>query len=174
MLQEPARGARSRPSLRGRARNDNEKLLAHPRKISRAGRPRPSRSSKARQRPGADTHHPHTERSIRFRNGDGPDMRQLESGAASRLDPQIQKSCEHNQMPYTADVYALASIGDKQAIPALHKLATGRPTKTGRVCQAWVRAGRLALAKLGNDDYAPGCNAGHRLYRRRSGTDGID
>jgi len=70
---------------------------------------------------------------------------------------QIQKSCEHNQMPYTADVFALASIGDKQAIPALHKLADWPTDKDGgAVCQAWVRAARLALAKLGNDDYRAG------------------
>lgn len=67
---------------------------------------------------------------------------------------QIQTSCEHNEMPYTVDVYALASIGDKQAIPALHKLADWPTDKDGgAVCQAWARAARLALAKLGTDDY---------------------
>ena len=70
---------------------------------------------------------------------------------------QIQRSCDHNQMPYTADVYALASIGDKQAIPALHTLADWPTDKDGgAVCQAWVRAARVALAKLGNDEYRAG------------------
>jgi PBS lyase HEAT-like repeat len=60
-------------------------------------------------------------------------------------------------MPYTADVYALASIGDKQAIPALHKLADWPSDKDGgAVCQEWVRAARLALAKLGKDDCRTG------------------
>jgi hypothetical protein len=69
----------------------------------------------------------------------------------------IQASCQHNQMPYTADVLALASIGDKQAIPALRKLADWPTDKDGgAVCQGWVNAARLALAKLGNDDYRAG------------------
>jgi HEAT repeat protein len=70
---------------------------------------------------------------------------------------QIQTSCEHNEMPYTADVLALASIGDEQAIPALHKLADWPTDKDGgAVCQGWVNAARLALAKLGDDDYRAG------------------
>ena len=67
---------------------------------------------------------------------------------------QIRYSCERDDIPYSADVYSLAAIADKDAIPALQKLAAW-PTDTGpgAECMGWVNMARIALAKLGDEGY---------------------
>jgi hypothetical protein len=70
---------------------------------------------------------------------------------------EIRFSCEQNQMPYSADVFALASVADKQSMPALRKLADLPTDKgPGARCQGWVNAARTALAKLGDEHYRAG------------------
>lgn len=76
---------------------------------------------------------------------------------AAALIDQIRTSCERNIMPYGADIYGLASVADKEAIPALLKLAAWPTDKgPGAGCQGWVIAARAALAKLGDEDYRAG------------------
>lgn len=67
---------------------------------------------------------------------------------------QIRYSCERYDIPYSADVYSLAAVADKDAIPALQKLAAW-PTDTGpgARCMGWVNMARIALAKLGDEGY---------------------
>jgi hypothetical protein len=78
---------------------------------------------------------------------------------AAALIDQIRTSCERNKIPYGGDIYALASVADKEAAPALRKIATW-PTDTdkapGAGCQGWVIAARTAMAKLGDDNYRAG------------------
>ncbi len=76
---------------------------------------------------------------------------------AAALIDQIRTSCERNTVPYGADIYGLASVADKEAIPALRKLAAWPTDKApGAGCQGWVIASRAALAKLGDEDYRAG------------------
>jgi hypothetical protein len=72
--------------------------------------------------------------------------------AAALLD-RLQGYCERNEVPWTFDLYALASVAGKDAIPALRKIAAWPlDTAPGNRCQQWVAASRVALAKLGDDD----------------------
>lgn len=67
----------------------------------------------------------------------------------------LQSYCEDDIAPYsyTFDLYALASVAGKDAIPALRKIAAWPlDTAPGSRCQQWVTASRVALAKLGDDD----------------------
>jgi HEAT repeat protein len=76
---------------------------------------------------------------------------------AAALIDQIRTSCERNNIPYTVDIYGLASVADKEALPALRKLAAWPTDKgPGAECQGWVMAARAALAKLGDEDYRTG------------------
>jgi hypothetical protein len=76
---------------------------------------------------------------------------------AAALIDQIRTSCERNNVPYGTDIYGLASVADREAIPALRKLAAWPTDKApGAVCQGWVMAARAALAKLGDEDYRAG------------------
>jgi len=62
--------------------------------------------------------------------------------------------CESYDVPYSFDLYALASVAGDEAIPALRKIAAW-PTEsgTGYYCQRWVSSARIALAKLGDEKY---------------------
>jgi hypothetical protein len=66
----------------------------------------------------------------------------------------LQSYCENYDVPYTFDLYGLASVAGDEAIPALRKIAAW-PTETGTssYCQRWVNAARIALAKLGDGKY---------------------
>ncbi|MGC2792222.1 MAG: hypothetical protein WA899_09395, partial [Candidatus Sulfotelmatobacter sp.] len=76
---------------------------------------------------------------------------------AAALIDQIRTSCERNNVPYGADIYGLASVADREAIPALRKLAAWPTDKApGAGCQGWVVAARAALVKLGDEDYRAG------------------
>jgi len=66
----------------------------------------------------------------------------------------LQSYCEDNNVPYpnTFDLYALASVAGKDAIPALRKIAAWPlDTAPGNRCQQWVAASRDMLAKLGDE-----------------------
>jgi hypothetical protein len=66
----------------------------------------------------------------------------------------LQSYCEDNNAsyPYTFDLYALASVAGKDAIPALRKIAAWPlDTAPGNRCQQWVAASRDMLAKLGDE-----------------------
>src|SRR3984885_10795751 len=67
---------------------------------------------------------------------------------------EIRYSCERYNIPYSADVYSLAAVADKDAIPALQELAAW-PTDTGpgAECMGWVNMAPIALAKLGDEGY---------------------
>jgi hypothetical protein len=73
---------------------------------------------------------------------------------ASALIDQIRYSCQRDDIPYSADVNSLAAVADKDAIPALQKIAAW-PTNTGpgARCMGWVNMARIALAKLGDEHY---------------------
>jgi hypothetical protein len=76
---------------------------------------------------------------------------------AAALIDQIRTSCERNKIPYGMDIYGFASVADREAIPALRKLAAWPTDKApGAGCQGWVIAARAALAKLGDEDYRAG------------------
>jgi hypothetical protein len=76
---------------------------------------------------------------------------------AAALIDQIRTSCERNNVPYGTDIYGLASVADREAIPTLRKLAAWPTDKgPGAVCQGWVLAARAALVKLGDEDYRAG------------------
>jgi hypothetical protein len=76
---------------------------------------------------------------------------------ATALIDQIRFSCERDNAPYSANVYALAAVADKEAIPALRKLAAWRTDKgPGLRCMAWVNNARIAVAKLGDKEYLAG------------------
>ena len=49
---------------------------------------------------------------------------------AAALIDQIRLSCERDNEPYSANVYALAAVADKEVIPALRKIAAW-PTDKG-------------------------------------------
>jgi hypothetical protein len=73
---------------------------------------------------------------------------------AAALIDQIRTSCERNSIPYGVDIYGLASVADKEALPALRKLAAWPTDKgPGAGCRSWVIAAQAALAKLGDEDY---------------------
>jgi hypothetical protein len=73
--------------------------------------------------------------------------------AAARID-RIRFSCERDDIPYSADLYQLAAIADKEAIPALRKLAEWPTDKgPGARCSQWVAGAKIALAKLGDEGY---------------------
>jgi hypothetical protein len=76
---------------------------------------------------------------------------------ASALIDQIRTSCERNKIPYEVDIYGLASVAEKEAVPALRKIAAW-PTDegAGATCRAWVIAARAALTKLGVEEYRAG------------------
>jgi hypothetical protein len=76
---------------------------------------------------------------------------------AAALIDQIRTSCERNKIPYESDIYGLASVAEKEAVPALRKIAAW-PTDegAGATCRGWVIAARAALAKLGDEDYRAG------------------
>jgi hypothetical protein len=73
---------------------------------------------------------------------------------AAALIDRIRFSCERDDIPYSADLYQLAAIADKEAIPALRKLAEWPTDKgPGARCFQWVAAAKIALAKLGDEGY---------------------
>jgi HEAT repeat protein len=66
----------------------------------------------------------------------------------------LQSYCENYDVPYSFDLYGLASVAGDEAIPALRKIAAWpTDTGTGYYCQRWVSAARVALAKLGDKKY---------------------
>jgi hypothetical protein len=66
----------------------------------------------------------------------------------------LQSYCENYDVPYTFDLYGLATVAGDEAIPALRKIAAWpTDTATGYYCQRWVSAARIALAKLGDKEY---------------------
>jgi hypothetical protein len=72
--------------------------------------------------------------------------------AAALLD-RLQGYCERNEVPWTFDLYALASVAGDDATPALRKIAAvPRDSLPGSRCPQWVAASRDALAKLGDKD----------------------
>jgi hypothetical protein len=78
---------------------------------------------------------------------------------AAALIDQIRFSCERYDTPYSSDVYGLAAVADKEAIPALRKLAAWSTEKgPGTSCSFWVRTARIALAKMGDEQYRAGLN----------------
>lgn len=84
---------------------------------------------------------------------------------AAALIDKIRFSCNQNDVPYTADVYGLTAVADKEAIPALRKLAD-LPTNEGPGlrCLAWVMQARLALAKLGVENYRAKLRFGEQSF----------
>jgi len=73
--------------------------------------------------------------------------------AAALIDG-VRFSCERDDIPYSADVYGLAAVADKEAIPALRKLAAWSTDKgPGQRCAPWVNMARIALAKMGDEEY---------------------
>jgi hypothetical protein len=73
---------------------------------------------------------------------------------AAALIDRIRFSCERDDIPYSADIYQLAAVADKEAIPALRKLAEWSTHKgPGARCSQWVTGARIALAKLGDEGY---------------------
>jgi hypothetical protein len=73
---------------------------------------------------------------------------------AAALIDQIRFSCERDDIPYSADLYQLAAVADKEAIPALRKLAEWSTAKgPGARCSQWVTGARIALAKMGDEGY---------------------
>jgi len=78
---------------------------------------------------------------------------------AAALIDQIRFSCERYDIPYSSDVYGLAAVADKEAVPALHKLAAWPTDKgPGQRCAPWVNAARIAMAKMGDEEYRAGLN----------------
>ncbi len=72
--------------------------------------------------------------------------------AAALLD-RLQGYCERNEVPWTFDLYALASVAGDDATPALRKIAAWPlDSLPGSRCPQWVAASRDALAKLGDKD----------------------
>jgi hypothetical protein len=64
----------------------------------------------------------------------------------------LQSFCENNEVPWTFDLYALASVAGEEAMPALRKIAAWPLNASpGAQCQQWVDAARTALAKLGDE-----------------------
>jgi PBS lyase HEAT-like repeat len=73
---------------------------------------------------------------------------------AAALIDRIRYSCERDDTPYSADLFQLAAVADKEAIPALRKLAAwSTDTGPGARCSQWVTGARIALAKLGDEGY---------------------
>ena len=71
---------------------------------------------------------------------------------AAALLYRLQGYCERNEVPWTFDLYALASVAGEDAIPALRKIAAWPlDSGPGNRCQQWVGASRDALAKLGDE-----------------------
>jgi len=71
--------------------------------------------------------------------------------AAALLD-RLQGYCERNEVPWSFDLYALASVAGEDAIPALRRIAAWPlDTVPGSRCPQWVAASRDALAKLGDE-----------------------
>lgn len=76
---------------------------------------------------------------------------------AAALIDKIRFSCDRDTIPYTADVYGLTAVADQEAIPALRKLADLPMNEgPGLRCVAWVMQARMALAKLGDENYRAG------------------
>ncbi len=73
---------------------------------------------------------------------------------AAALIDQIRFSCQRDDIPYSADVYSLTAVADQEALPALRKIAVW-PTDRGPGlrCLGWVNMARMALAKLGDENY---------------------
>jgi hypothetical protein len=72
--------------------------------------------------------------------------------ATSLLD-RLQGYCERNEVPWTFDLYALASVAGDDATPALRKIAAWPlDSLPGSRCPQWVAASRDALDKLGDKD----------------------
>jgi hypothetical protein len=73
---------------------------------------------------------------------------------AAALIDQIRFSCERYDIPYSSDIYGLAAVADKEAIPALRKLAALPTNKgPGASCWFWVKSARIALAKTGDEKF---------------------
>jgi hypothetical protein len=84
---------------------------------------------------------------------------------AAALIDQIRFSCERDDIPYSADVYGLAAVGDKDAVPALRKLAAWPTDKgPGLRCLAWVNMARVALAKMGDENYRGALRLGEASF----------
>jgi hypothetical protein len=74
---------------------------------------------------------------------------------AVALIERLQSYCEDASVPYpyTFDLYALASVAGKDAIPALRKIAAWpHDTAAAGRCGQWVTASRDMLAKLGDEN----------------------
>lgn len=62
----------------------------------------------------------------------------------------LQGYCERNDVPWSFDLFGLASVAGEEAIPALRKIAAWPiDRESGNRCQEWVALARIALAKLG-------------------------
>jgi hypothetical protein len=75
---------------------------------------------------------------------------------AAALIDRVHLSCEKGEYPTTTDIYDLAGVAGEAGIPALRRFAAW-PTDKGPwvVCQSWVNAARISLAKLGDESYRP-------------------
>jgi len=84
--------------------------------------------------------------------------------AAAFID-QIRFSCQRDDIPYSADVYSLTAVADQEALPALRKLAAW-PTDTGPGlrCLGWVNMARMALAKMGDENYRAALRMGEASF----------
>jgi hypothetical protein len=72
---------------------------------------------------------------------------------AAALIERLQVYCERNEISWTFDLYALASVAGEDAIPALRKIAAWPTDRLpGSRCPQWVTASRDMLAKLGDTD----------------------
>jgi hypothetical protein len=66
----------------------------------------------------------------------------------------LEGYCERGDVPYTFDLYGLASVAGEQAVPMLRKIAEwSNKTAPGKGCERWMAAARLALAKLGDEPF---------------------
>jgi len=66
----------------------------------------------------------------------------------------LEGYCERGDVPYSFDLYSLASVAGDQAIPVLRKIADwSSKTVPGKGCERWVAASRIALAKLGDESF---------------------
>jgi hypothetical protein len=72
---------------------------------------------------------------------------------ASALLDRLWGYCEKGEVPWTFDLYALASVGGEDAIPALRRISAWPIDSLAAAhCPQWTTASRVALAKLGEND----------------------
>jgi hypothetical protein len=86
-------------------------------------------------------------------------------GHAAALIDQIRFSCQRDDVPYSADVYSLTAVADQEALPALRKLAAWPTDKgPGLRCLGWVNMARMALAKMGDENYRAALRMGEASF----------